>query len=386
MSQRMQIERASYAADPDATRGRLHDEPVAELYDAFEFDRRRVCNSAAFRRLEYKTQVFVTLEDDHFRTRLTHTLEVAGVSRTLARALHVSDVLAETIALAHDLGHPPFGHAGEMALRELMSGHGGFEHNLHSLRVVDFLEHPYPDFRGLNLTYETREGLVKHTTRYDKPAAVAGKDPALWDLLDSGPLPTVEGQIACVADRIAYDCHDLEDAIAAELVHEDELGEVRLWTEALEPVRAAHAQRPLLAIRRPVLDRLQGLLLTDVIAETGRRVAEVEPHLVDDVRAEKRAVVGFSVETAERLNELEAFLVERVYRHHRLVRMDAKARRFIERLFEAYVASPNMLPPRFAARIDDQGVHRVVCDYIAGMTDRFCQDDYRRLFEPFERV
>ncbi|MCB9850307.1 MAG: deoxyguanosinetriphosphate triphosphohydrolase [Phycisphaerales bacterium] len=380
---------ATYAADPDASRGRVHDEPAstdAPGYDVFEFDRRRVCNSAAFRRLEYKTQAFVTLEDDHFRTRLTHTLEVAGVSRALARALGVNEALAETIALAHDLGHPPFGHAGEMSLRELMTGHGGFEHNMHSLRVVDYLEHPYPDFRGLNLTYECREGLIKHTTRYDKPSSAAGKDPALWDLLESGQLPTVEGQIACVADRIAYDCHDLEDAIAADLVHEEELRELRLWCEAAEAVRTVHPQRPLVAIRRPVLDRLQYLLLGDVIAETGRRVAEESPTLVDDVRVAERAVVGLSDAMSERANELEAFLVERVYRHHRLVRMDAKARRFITMLFEAYVDHPNMLPPRFAARIDEQGVHRVVCDYIAGMTDRYCQDDYRRLFEPFERV
>jgi dGTPase len=377
---------APFAADPESSRGRMHDESGDALLNAFEFDRRRVCNCAAFRRLEYKTQAFVTLEDDHFRTRLTHTLEVAGISRTLARALGVNEALAETIALAHDLGHPPFGHAGEMALRELMSAHGGFEHNLHSLRVVDYLEHPYPAFRGLNLTYETREGLVKHTTRYDKPAESAGKDPAFWELLESGPLPSLEGQIACVADRIAYDCHDLEDAIAANLVTEDELAEVRLWTEALSPVRSDYPRRSLIAIRRPVLDRLQHLLLADVIAETQRRIAEVQPRLIDDVRGGERGLVGFSTALSERANELEAFLVARVYRHHRLVRMDVKARRFIERLFAAYVENPNMLPPRFAARIDEQGVHRVVCDYIAGMTDRFCQDDYRRLFEPFERV
>jgi dGTPase len=385
MSQSESRELATFAADPDASRGRVHDEPGSELHDAFEFDRRRVCNSAAFRRLEYKTQAFVTLEDDHFRTRLTHTLEVAGVSRTLARALNVCEVLAETIGLAHDLGHPPFGHAGEMALRELMSAYGGFEHNLHSLRVIDYLEHPYPEFRGLNLSYEVREGLIKHNTRYDKPST-GGKDPALWDLLESGPLPTVEGQIACLADRIAYDCHDLEDAIAANLVQEDELRELRLWEAAWQPVRSAYSDRPLVAIRRPVLDRLQYLLLNDVIAETRRRVAELAPTLVDDIRVAERAVVAFSESMSEQANELEAFLGERVYRHHRLVRMDAKARRFIGRLFEAYIENPNMLPPRFAARIDEQGVHRVVCDYVAGMTDRFCQDDYRRLFEPFERV
>jgi len=386
MIARNRYNHAPFAADPEASRGRAHDEAPSDLHDAFELDRRRVCTSAAFRRLEYKTQVFVTLEDDHFRTRLTHTLEVAGVSRTLARALNVNEDLAETIALAHDLGHPPFGHAGEMALRELMCDHGGFEHNLHSLRVVDYLEHPYPEFRGLNLTYEVREGLVKHTTRYDKPSAAAGKDPGLWELLESGPLPTVEGQIACVADRIAYDCHDLEDAIAAELVDEAELANVRLWMETARAIRALHAQPPLIAVRRPILDALQHCLLTDVITESRRRIEALAPHLADDVRVADRAMVAMSAEMSEQANELESFLVERVYRHHRLVRMDAKARGFIERLFGAYVENPNMLPPRFVARIDEQGVHRVVCDYIAGMTDRFCQDDYRRLFEPFERV
>ncbi len=272
-----------------------------------------------------------------------------------------------------------------MTLRELMADHGGFEHNLHSLRVVDYLEHPYPDFRGLNLTYEVREGLIKHTTRYDKPSGQA-KDPALWDLLESGPWPTVEGQIACVADRMAYDCHDLEDAIAADLVREGDLADLALWQEASQPVRAAHPQRPLPAVRRPILDRLQLMLLDDVVTEASRRLTDLDADLTDDVRAAEEAVVAFSPQVAGELNALEAFLVERVYRHHRLVRMDAKARRFIERLFCAYIDNPNMLPPRFAARIDEQGVHRVVCDYIAGMTDRFCQDDYSRLFEPFERV
>lgn len=377
---------APYAASPEHSRGRLHDDPGDPLLGDYALDRRRVCNSAAFRRLEYKTQVFVTLEDDHFRTRLTHTLEVAGLARTLAEALHVDTQLAEVIALAHDLGHPPFGHAGEMALRELMSDAGGFEHNMHSLRVVDYLEHPYPSFRGLNLTYETREGLVKHTTRYDKPGAVDRRDPELVELLDSGPLPTVEGQIACVADRLAYDCHDLEDAIAAGLVGENDLGEVRLWREAADPVRAEYPRLPLVAVRRPVLDRLQAALLADVIAETTRRLDALSLKLPDDVRNADQAVVGLAADMTEKANELEAFLVERVYRHHRLARMDAKARRFIERLFAAYVEHPNMLPPRFARRIDEQGVRRVVCDYLAGMTDRFCQDDYRRLFEPFERV
>jgi dGTPase len=377
---------APYAADPEHGRGRVFDEAPDSFCDAFALDRRRVAGSAAFRRLEYKTQVFVTLEDDHFRTRLTHTLEVAGISRILARALRVNEALAEVIALAHDLGHPPFGHAGEMALRELMIGHGGFEHNTHSLRVVDYLEHPYPNFRGLNLSYETREGLIKHTTRYDRPAPVDPRDPVLAELLDSGPLPTVEGQIACIADRLAYDGHDLEDAIAAGLIGENDLAGVRLWREVAEAVRTAHPRLVLAAIRRPVLDRLLEALVSDVVAETRRRVEKFRPRIVDDVRAAPESVVALSPEMGERVNELESFLAARVYRHHRLVRMDVKARSFIERLFAAYIDHPNMLPERFFRRIDEQGVHRVVCDYVAGMTDRFCQDDYQRLFEPFERV
>ncbi len=374
---------ASYAATIDQHRGRAHDEPDDAFRAPFELDRHRVFSSAAFRRLEYKTQVFVTLEDDHFRTRLTHTLEVAGIARTLAGALRVSEHLAEVISLAHDVGHPPFGHAGEMALRELMSAHGGFEHNTHSLRVVDYLEHPYPQFRGLNLTYETREGLIKHTTRYDKPSTT---DPALWELLESGPLPTIEGQIACLADRLAYDCHDLEDAIAAGLVSEKELEEIELWQVVATGVRAAYPARPLIAVRRPVLDKLLDMLVADVVAESSRRIDRLAPKIIDDVRNADGAVVELSAEISARVNQLESFLIERVYHHHRLARMDTKARRFIERLFGAYVENPKMLPPRFARRIDEQGVHRVVCDYIAGMTDRFCQDDYTRLFEPFERV
>jgi len=376
---------APYPATLDQHRGRVHDQPDDPWRDPFELDRHRVLTSAAFRRLEYKTQAFVTLVDDHYRTRLTHTLEVASIARTLAIALDVNATLAETIALAHDLGHPPFGHAGEVTLRELMTEHGGFEHNLHSLRVVDYLEHPYPPFRGLNLTYETREGLVKHATRYDKPDATPS-DPQLWDLFESGPQCGVEGQITNIADRLAYDCHDLEDAIAAGLVREEELDDVELWREVAKPVISAFGGDVLAAIRRPVLDRLLETLLDDVIAESRRRIESLSPALIDDIRDAETPVVAFTADVNNRLDELEKFLIARVYRHHLIVRMDAKARRFITRLFEAYVENPAMLPPRFANRIDEQGTYRVVCDYIAGMTDRFCQDEYSRLFQPFERV
>lgn len=374
---------AAYAAPVGASRGRVHPEPPDPVRDAFELDRHRVLSCAAFRRLEYKTQVFVTFQDDHYRTRLTHTLEVAEIARRLAIALDLNPTLAEVIALAHDLGHPPFGHAGEAALQTLMADHGGFEHNTQSLRVVDYLEHPYPPFRGLNLTFEVREGLAKHETVYDDPRVGAAPPD---DLLARGRWPTLEGQIACLADRLAYDCHDLEDAIGARLIDESDLVEIALWSAAAEPVRAAHPTSNLPSIRRPVLDNMLNAMLLDAVAESGTRLAGTNPASVDDVRACETMLVSLSPEMEGKAAALEAFLFERVYRHAQLVRMDAKAHRFIERLFNAYVQNPRMLPARFLGRVDEQGVHRVVCDYIAGMTDRFCQDDYRRLFEPFERV
>jgi dGTPase len=374
---------AVYAMRAEASRGRVHSEPADPVRDAFGLDRHRLLASAAFRRLEYKTQTFVTHEHDHFRTRLTHTLEVAEIARRLAVALRVNPTLAEVIALAHDLGHPPFGHAGEMALNERMREHGGFEHNVQSLRTVDFLEHPYPPFRGLNLTFETREGLVKHETVYDKPDAidVAGED---WEAL--GRWPSVEAQIASVADRLAYDSHDLEDAFGAGLIEEADLRSVSLWAEAAGPVRAAFADLPLAAVRRPILDRMLNALLLDGIAESGRRIENCKPASPDDVRSADGPLVAMREAMTGRLKELESFLFERVYRHPRVVRMDTKARRLIEHVFDAYVAKPGMLPMRYQRRIGEQDLHRVVCDYIAGMTDRYCQDDYKRLFEPFEQV
>jgi len=379
-----------FSARPETSRGRVHAEPAGldvagatgTLRTAFELDQRRVLASAAFQRLKYKTQVFVVGEHDHFRTRLTHTLEVAQVARRLARTLGSSEALAEVIALAHDLGHTPFGHAGEATLRTLMHGHGGFEHNLQSLRVVDYLEHPYPPFRGLNLTYETREGLVKHVSAYDRPDLAGMSNPAVDELVASGRWATAEGQIACIADRVAYDVHDLEDALGAGLIDEPQLSEVELWSLAAGPVRRRYPDAALPAVRRPILDRLSDLLLVDVIAESQRRAERLEPVSADDARAGPEPIVAFSAVMGPRVESLEAFLKARVYRHQRLVRTDDKARRFIERLFGAYVENPAMLPARFAGRIEEQGAHRVVCDYVAGMTDRFCQDDYKRLFEP----
>ncbi len=386
MSQTANSVLAPHAVDPTKTRGRVHSESPDASRDPFELDRHRILASPSFRRLQYKTQVLVTDEHDHFRTRLTHTLEVAQIARRLAVAVEANERLAESIALAHDLGHAPFGHAGEAMLAELMACARGFEHNAQALRIVDYLEHPYPGFRGLNLSYEVREGLIKHATEFDKPEPSTVDGVEVDDLLASGPHPSLEAQLASVADRIAYDCHDLEDALGAHLIGEAELNNLELWVDASVPVREQHPRSNLFAVRRPVLDAMVDRMIYDCVAETHRRVRSLGICTLDDVRNAETPIADFSEGFLPDVREMEGFLAERVYRHHRLVRMDTKARRFIARLFAAYIADPAMLPPRFARRVDAQGAHRVVCDYIAGMTDRFCLDEYKRLFEPYERV
>lgn len=358
-----------YAVTAATTRGRLHPEPDTPT-DPFVIDYHRVLHCTAFRRLKYKTQVFVADEHDHFRTRLTHTLAVVEVARRLCLALAVNPAVGELIALAHDLGHAPFGHAGEAALAELMAAHGGFEHNAQSLRVVEYLEHPYPAYRGLNLCYEIRESLAKHCTIYDRPGA--------HPLADGSQAP-LEGQIANVADRIAYDGHDLEDAIGARLVEEEELDEVRLWRMAADPVRRQYPRHPLPAVRRPILDRLEDLLLADVVAETQRRLAATKPVTIDDLRSCAAPVVDWSAEMIPLADELETFLRERVYRHPRLKEMDRRAREMIVVLFNAYLSEPSNLPERYQRRLPEQGAARVIADYIAGMTDRFCEQEYKKL-------
>ena len=368
------------------SRGRRHEETFPSRTDPFEIDRRRIVRCAAFRRLQYKTQVFVNHAGDHFRTRMTHTLEVVQVARSLAAALGVNATLTEVACLAHDLGHPPFGHAGEQALHALMADHGGFEHNLHALRVVDLLEHPYPAFRGLNLSFEVRECMVKHRTPYDHPAAGTQTESPHAELLAAGPCPPLEGQIACLADQIAYLCHDLEDAIGAGLVAESDLLGVTLWRQAAEPVRRAWPDHALPAIARPILDELLERLLCDAVEQTKAAVAAANVTTADAVRAQPGFAVGFSAKLHGEVDELRAFLRAGLYEHHRLVRMDEKARRLVAALFEAYVRNPRLMPPRFAGRLDDPlfgGPHRVIGDYIAGMPDRFCQTEYSRLFDPF---
>ena len=357
-SERHENRMASYAVRPQTGGSRVHEEPSDPLRGPFVVDRRRIINCTAFRRLEQKTQVFAPSHHDHFRTRLTHTLEVAEIARCLAGSLRANESLTEAIALAHDLGHPPFGHAGEAALGEAMKDQGGFNHNTHAVRVVEYLEHPFPGFRGLNLTCETLAGLRAHETRYDKPAV-------------KGSASSIEAQIASIADRIAYDCHDLEDAIGAELIGLDELGGLPLWRDASERQTA----RSIHAVRRVVLDAMLDTILADVIGASMQRLESIGS-AQEALKADRPLVVP-STTMESRLIELEQLLTQRVYEQPVIQEADADGRRMVLDLFDAYRKDPDTLPDRFRRRIDDQGLDPVIHDYIAGMTDRFCRKEHK---------
>jgi dGTPase len=371
---------APCAVHASRSRGRKHPEPPHERRTCFQRDRGRVVHCSAFRRSQYKTQVFVNDEGDHFRTRLTHTLEVTGLARNVARVLGVNEDLTEVVALAHDLGHTPFGHAGESVLDELMATHGGFEHNAQSLRVVDVLEEPYPGFRGLNLSYEVRECVAKHASLHDRPAG-GGE----FDLAEA---PPIEGQLVDVADQIAYDSHDMEDAFRAGLITPEDPAGLELWQQAAELVQARFPGAAGQIAARRTAKQLIELMITDALTVAAANLADLAPAGVDDVRATGRRMVAFSADMRRRMAPLEQFLMERVYRHYRVTRMMTKAARFVREMFTAYLERPNQLPSEYQQRIRDGGEspHRVICDYIAGMTDRYCQDEYLRLFMPFERT
>jgi len=374
-------ELAAFAEHDSASRGRRHARSERGEDSPFELDRHRIMSCTAFRRLGQKTQVVVTsAEGDHYRTRLTHTLEVTAHSERLARLLGLNPRLAGSIALAHDLGHSPFGHAGEKTLNELMADHGGFEHNLQSLRVVDYLEHPYPGFRGLNLTFEVREALIKHRTRYDRPteSGLPGMD--VSELLASGPNCSLEGQVANVGDAVAYSLHDIEDGLFYGLLDEQTLEEAELWRTAAGAVRKHYHDAPIHAVRRPILDTLSAMIAEDAYAESSKRIKAAKVTSREDARGREDDLVGFSPAFDEKLAALQKMLFESVYRHQRVVRMDAKAQRLIRELFEAYLDDTKLLPARFRDRIPDFGRHRVVCDYIAGMTDRFCSGEHQKIF------
>ncbi|MCF7957157.1 MAG: deoxyguanosinetriphosphate triphosphohydrolase [Phycisphaerae bacterium] len=358
---------ASYAVVSADSRGRRHSEAEHALRTCFQRDRDRVIHCAAFRRLEAKTQVFVSPESDYYRTRLTHTIEVAQVARTMARILGVNEDLAEAAALAHDLGHPPFGHSGEWALNELMADHGGFEHNRHSMRNVEYLEHPYPSFRGLNLTYETRECLAKHETHYDTPGP--------QNEYGTG-LATIEGQIADLADSVAYNSHDIDDALAAGFIREEQLDELELYQDVKQQVHQQYPKAHRFARQLRSAKALIDLLARDAMTEAVARLEKLNPTSPDAIREAPEKIIALSAKRHEQLQKLQQFLYNKVYRHPDVVESQKQAGRELRFLFNYYIEKPDTLPARYLSRIKEQSLHQVVCDYIAGMTDRFCRKHY----------
>jgi len=368
----VEIQLAPYAVST-SVRGRKLDEPAPMGRSEFQRDRDRIIHSAAFRRLEYKTQVFVNHEGDLFRTRLTHSIEVAQIGRSIARRLRLNEDLVEAISLAHDLGHTPFGHAGQEALNDCMNDYGGFEHNLQSLRVVDVLEERYASFDGLNLCFETREGILKHCSRVD--AAKLGE---VGERFINNQRPSLEAQIANLADEIAYNNHDVDDGLRSGLLTLDQLSSVRLFAEHLEEVRQTF---PNLAERRVVHEtvrRMINALVTDLITQTEINIRQYSPTSLVEVRLAP-PLVSFSAEMAEKNRELKAVLRTQLYRHYRVMRMSAKARRIINDLFNAFMDDSRLLPQQFKTGNEAEKT-RFISDYIAGMTDRYAIREYRRLF------
>lgn len=365
-----------YAVQSGDSRGRIFPESESLYRTAFQKDRDRVLHTSAFRRLEYKTQVFVNYEGDYYRTRLTHTLEVAQVGRTIARALGVNEDLAETIALAHDLGHPPFGHAGERILDGLMQGAGGFDHNKQSFRIVTELEERYPDFRGLNLSWETLEGIVKHETEYDESDASAF-EPS-WKA-------SIEAQIANIADETAYNAHDLDDGLESRLIVPSDLEGLRVW-QRLTDMLGMNSHELTDLERRVLVREMLGWVITDIVQTSAARLETQGIRTLSDVQSATATLVGHSDQVESELAELKAFLYANLYNHFRVVRQVHKAEHFLSTLFKSFINRPKMLPDAVQARIDAVGLERSVCDYLSGMTDRFAMDEYKRLYEPYERT
>ena len=369
---------AAYAMKSADSRGRKYPEKEHPYRSAYQRDRDRIIHSAAFRRLEYKTQVFVNHEGDYYRTRLTHTIEVAQIGRTIAMALGLNVDLTEAICLAHDLGHTPFGHSGEEALDELMRRQGGFNHNRQGLRVVDILEERYPDFPGLNLSWEVREGIVKHSSKFDEACVVKELAPSEF--------PSLETQVADIADEIAYDNHDIDDGLTSGLLREEDLQKLALWQQISKDISHKYGtiseeQRKYMIIRS-----LINLQVTDLIGSTQAEVSRLKLKSWRDAKKLDRKAVAFSKQMRALRQPLRALLMDKLYHHYRVIRMSDKAKRFIAELFKVYLNRPQALPPGVQKRIPQDGVRKVICDYIAGMTDRYALDEYKKLFYPYEKV
>ncbi len=363
---------APYGCKSRLSKGRAHPEDEPEYRTAFQRDRDRILHTTAFRRLEYKTQVFINYEGDYYRTRLTHTLEVSQIGRTFARALGANEDLVETICLAHDLGHSAFGHSGEVALARLMKDHGGFDHNKQSLRIVTVLERRYPDFPGLNLTWEAREGIVKHESEYD-----------ISDASDYNPdlRGNLEAQIANVADELAYTAHDLDDGLRSGMLTPGMLEGMTLWEILLESVGVPRQGRLDDLTRHRLIRRLIGLEVTDLIQTTNARLRDSNVKSVEELQRLPYNVIGFSEDMHRRNRQLKDFLYNKLYRHYRVVRMQVKAEQILSDLFNAFQSEPTMLPGHVQEQIDHFGLERTICDYLAGMTDRFAIEEHEKLFD-----
>jgi dGTPase len=363
---------APYAIHSKDSKGRAYPDHEPDYRTSYQRDRDRVLHTTAFRRLEYKTQVFFNYEGDYYRTRLTHTLEVAQIGRTIARALGANEDLIEAICLAHDLGHPPFGHSGEVALARVMKDYGGFDHNKQSLRILTTLEQRYPDFPGLNLTWEVREGIVKHESEYD-----------IADASDYNPdlRGHLEAQIANVADELAYTAHDLDDGLRSGMINPLMLEGISLW-EILVESGGWHSGEFDELTRHRAVRRLIGMEVTDLIQATDHRLKESKVRSAEELQRLPYNVITFSEDMYRRNRQLKDFLYSNLYRHHRVVRMAVKAERILDNLFDAYQAEPEMLPEHIQAAVGERGLERTICDYLAGMTDRFAVDEHHKLFDP----
>lgn len=365
----------AYAQRSSQSKGRQHPEPEHPYRTAFQRDRDRVIHASAFRRLQYKTQVFVNHEGDYYRTRITHTMEVAQIARSIARSLGLNQDLTEAIALAHDLGHTPFGHSGEKVLNEIMKNDGGFEHNAQSYRIVTHLEDKYPDFRGLNLSYEVLEGVDKHRTRYDRPGG-------------DGDQYTVEAQIVDLADEIAYTSHDIDDGLTSGLLEFEGLGGILLWKRNVEKVKERYPDLARDKVKYQTVRLLINEQVTDLLEETGKRIEKFGVKSVADVRRCPEEVASLSPGFRQDFLEMKRYLFQNMYRHSHVTRMEGKSAKVIQELFKIYESNPDILPTNTREKIkkNTEPLRRIICDYIAGMTDRFAIEEYEKLTEPSIRV
>lgn len=366
-----------YACPSMSTLGRRYKETHHSYRTDLQRDRDRIIHSSAFRRLKHKTQVYIGTEADFYRTRLTHTIEAAQIARTVARVMHLNEDLAETLALAHDLGHPPFGHAGEDELKKLMKNSGGFEHNLQSLRIVDHLERRYPGFNGLNLTFEVRESIRKHSVKKDYPVEKEFRPE--WS-------PLLECVVTDYADQISYLSHDLDDSTKMGLITLKDALDMKLCKTAYRLVVAEYGKLNGEILARQVVRFQINYLASSLVEESAALVKKHRIETVDDVRCCKHRLVALPPQIEKQVEQLREFLFENVYRHHRVSVMNEKGKRFIRALFNAYLENTGQLPPQFKSTIKKEGVDRAICDYIAGMTDRYAQEEYKRLFSPFEPI